>query len=82
MVVSSSNSPQHSPFGLLVAEKLTTDNFVLWKAQFLPGVRGAQSMGILDGTNSEPVKTITIQKDGKAEEVPNPAHDAWVAKDQ
>jgi hypothetical protein len=58
------------------------DNFVLWKAQFLSGVHGTQAMGILDGSNPEPSKTITVQKDGKVEEVPNPAHDVWVAKDQ
>jgi hypothetical protein len=38
MAASSSNAPHHSPFGPLVADKLTRDNFVLWKAQFLPGV--------------------------------------------
>jgi hypothetical protein len=84
-MASSSNSPNslhHSPFGPLVTEKLTRDNFVLWKAQFLPGVRGAHAMGILDGTSPEPAKTITIEKDGKSEETPNPAHEAWVTKDQ
>jgi hypothetical protein len=60
MAASSSNAPHHSPFGPLVADKLTRDNFVLWKAQFLPGVRGAQAMGILDGSDSEPAKTLTI----------------------
>jgi hypothetical protein len=82
MAASSSNAPHHSPFGPLVADKLTRDNFVLWKAQFLPGVRGAQAMGILDGSDPESAKTLTVQKDGKEEEVTNPAHGAWVAKDQ
>jgi hypothetical protein len=71
----SSSNPPHSPFGPIIAEKLTRENFVLWKAQFLPGVRGAQAMGYLDGTIPEPSKTLTIEKDGKSEEMTNPTHE-------
>jgi hypothetical protein len=39
-------------------------------------------MGILDGTSTEPPKTLTVQKDGKSEEVPNPEHETWVANDK
>jgi hypothetical protein len=81
-MTSSSSNPQHSPFGPIVAEKLTSDNIVLWKAQFLPGVRGAQAMGYLDGTTPEPPKILTIEKDGKSEEVTNPMHETWVSTDQ
>jgi hypothetical protein len=38
-------------------------------------------MGNLDGTSPEPAKTITIEKDEKSKETPNPAHELWVAKD-
>jgi hypothetical protein len=81
-MASSSSNPQYSPFGSIVAEKLATDNFVLWKEQFLPGVRGAQAMGYLDGTTSEPPKILTVEKDGKSKEVTNPAHETWVSSDQ
>jgi hypothetical protein len=39
-------------------------------------------MGILDGSTPEPAKTLTVTKDGKAEEVSNQAHEAWMTKDQ
>jgi hypothetical protein len=39
-------------------------------------------MGILDGNSPEPAKTITIEKDGKSEETPNPTHEAWVTNNQ
>jgi hypothetical protein len=81
-MMNSSSNPPHSPFGPIVAKKLTRDNFVLWKAQFLPGVRGAHAMGIPDGMSPEPPKTLTIQKDGKSEELPNSEHETWVANDQ
>jgi hypothetical protein len=51
-----------------ISEKLTRDNYLLWKAQFLPAVRGAQLMGILEGSDREPPKTIEVTgKDSKKE---------------
>jgi hypothetical protein len=32
-------------------------------------------MGYLDGTIPEPSKTLTIEKDGKSEEMTNPTHE-------
>lgn len=34
----------------------------MWKAQFLPTVRGAQYTGILDGTVGELPKTLEVAK--------------------
>ena len=39
-------------------------------------------MGILDGSVSEPAKTIEVDKVGKKENVHNPEYDSWIAKDQ
>jgi len=39
-------------------------------------------MGILDGSVSEPPKTIEVDKAGKKENVHNPEYDSWIAKDQ
>ena len=80
--MASSSNLAPSPLGPPVAEKLTRDNFVLWKAQFLPAIRGAQLMGILDGSSPAPPKVLSVEKDGKAEEKPNPAYEVWVARDQ
>ena len=71
-------------FGHPISEKLTRDNYVVWKAQVLPAVRGARLTGYLDGTTPEPSKTIKVQKADKSEEEEqdNPAHAAWIAQDQ
>lgn len=67
----------------VVSEKLTHDNYLLWKAQFLPAVHGAQYMGILDGSTPTPPKTIeVVNAASKKEVVPNPEYAQWVAKDQ
>jgi hypothetical protein len=51
MAASSSNAlPTITGGHVVVSEKLTRDNYMLWKAQVLPTVRGAQLMGYLDGT--------------------------------
>jgi hypothetical protein len=35
---------------LQVTEKLTRENYLLWKAQVLPAIRGARLIGYLDGS--------------------------------
>jgi len=77
--MASSSTSSSIQLGSTVSEKLTRDNFVLWKAQFLPAVRGAQLMGILDGKIPQPPKTV---EDDKKQQVPNPEYDSWIVKDQ
>jgi hypothetical protein len=45
--------------GALPSEKLTRFNFPMWRAQILPAIRGAQLVGILDGSDAAPAKTLT-----------------------
>jgi hypothetical protein len=84
MSSSSAHEEGHSssPFGHPVSDKLTRDNFVLWKTQFLPAVHGAKALGFLDGTIPEPRQVLEAEVDGKKKEIPNPEHDSWVKKDQ
>ena len=77
--MASSSTSSSFQLGPTVFEKLTRDNFVLWKAQFLPAIRGAQLMGILDGSDPAPPKTV---EDDKKQRVHNPEYDSWNAKDQ
>ncbi|KAK1682449.1 hypothetical protein QYE76_043297 [Lolium multiflorum] len=69
-----------------VAEKLTPDNFLVWKAVVLPAVRGARLFGYLDGSIKAPAEKITVEKlvDGKTvkEEEENALYMAWIEKDQ
>jgi hypothetical protein len=65
-----------------VHEELTRDNLLLWKAQVLLVVHGAQFMRFLDGTHEKPEEFIIVEKPDKSqEEVPNPAYASWVTKD-
>jgi hypothetical protein len=80
MVLTSSSAP--SLLGPGVSEKLTKENYTLWKAQFLPVIIGAQLVGYLDGTTPAPSKTIEIEKDAKKQIIANPEYDSWMAKDQ
>jgi hypothetical protein len=62
--------------GQAISQKLTKENFLLWKVQIVPIVRGAQLYGFLDGTTKESSSTIVVSKDGRSEQVENPAHAA------
>ena len=73
-MASSSSSPAASPLVHPVSEKLARDNFLVWKAQILPAVRGAQLMGFLDGKAVEPAKTVQVKGEDGEESKPNPAY--------
>ena len=49
-MAASSSTLAGNPFSRDVAEKLTAENFLVWKAVVLPAVRGARLFGYLDGT--------------------------------
>lgn len=72
-----------TPLDPKVTEKLTRDNYVLWKAQILPPIRGARLMGFLDGSAKQPAKTLEVVNSDKTKViVNNPEHDTWLAHDQ
>uniref|UniRef100_A0A453PR52 Retrotransposon Copia-like N-terminal domain-containing protein n=1 Tax=Aegilops tauschii subsp. strangulata TaxID=200361 RepID=A0A453PR52_AEGTS len=80
--MSSSSSTVQASLGQ-VAEKLTRTNYVLWRAQVTPQLRGAGFFGYVDGTMPEPVKFLTTKdKDGKEEKTPNPLHPIWFREGQ
>jgi hypothetical protein len=59
---------------------------VLWKAQVLAVLRGAQLTGFLDGINKAPAEKIVIKSQKESnedtQEVPNPAFALWKAQEQ
>ena len=80
--MSSSSSVQIASMGL-VAEKLTRTNYVLWRAQVTPQLRGAGYFGYVDGTMPEPAQFIVKKdKDGKEEKTPNTLHPIWFKEGQ
>lgn len=68
MASSSSSAIALVPLGPQVTEKLTKDNNVLWKVQVLPPIRGAQLLGILEGSVKVPSEFLEIVKDDKSKE--------------
>ena len=78
--------PSLASLGHTITEKLTRDNFLVWKAQVLLHVRAAAMKGYLDGSIKEPAAVIVTEKEntGRKEitEAPNPEHAIWVTQDQ
>uniref|UniRef100_A0A2N9HWF7 Reverse transcriptase Ty1/copia-type domain-containing protein n=1 Tax=Fagus sylvatica TaxID=28930 RepID=A0A2N9HWF7_FAGSY len=62
----------------LVTIKLTRENYLLWKAQIVPYLRGQHLFGFLDGSRPAPSPFL----DGSSQSEPNPAHQAWLIQDQ
>ena len=64
-------------------ENLARGNYLLWKAQVMPALRGAQVTGLLDGSDAAPPKTIEVTKADKTTAIePNPLYGPWLSKDQ
>jgi hypothetical protein len=82
----SSSSSSMAPGGSLgeaVSEKLTGENYMIWRTQVMPAIRGAQLVGYLDGSIKAPEVEITTKDDqGKDVQIPNPAYAKWIAQDQ
>lgn len=83
-MASSSTAAAPAILGQVVTEKLTKTNFVLWKAQVLAMLRGAQLVGFLDDSIKPPSKMVVLQdKDGNpGKKVVNVVYTQWVAQEQ
>ena len=77
---STSNAPQ--PLDTPPTKKLKRTNYLLWKAQVMPNLRGARVLGLLEGKEKAPPEYLTEKKDDKETIIPNPAYDSWILKDQ
>ncbi|XP_071683228.1 uncharacterized protein [Lolium perenne] len=85
-MASSSYTPPIN-LGLPPRELLTRDNHPLWRSQVLPAIRGAQLVGLLNGTDAAPPEQIEIAPadktaDTEAKMGPNPAYASWLSRDQ
>ena len=82
MAANSAAAAMASPLNQNVSEKLGKGNFLKWKAQVLPAIRGAQMEGFIYGTSKAP-EMERIEGTGDAEKkVPNPDYARWAAQDQ
>jgi hypothetical protein len=87
MAFASSSAAQAAALGVFLiprAEKLSRSNHVLWKAQVLAAIKGAQLDGFIESTAAAPDRFLPPKdnaKDGDPQ-VANPEYASWVAKDQ
>ena len=64
-------------------EKLVRGNYLIWKAQVLLALQGAQVTGLLDSSDVAPPKIVEITKPDKTMTIePNQLYGPWIAKDQ
>jgi hypothetical protein len=82
MAGSSSNPTIPASLSILVPERLTRDNYRLWRTQVLPAIRVTQLEWFIDGSKITPVKTLEVEEDSKKITVPNPEYVVWRVRDQ
>ena len=56
-------SPSLASLSHTNTEKLTRENFLVWKAQVLPHIKAAGMTGYLDGSVKEPNAVLLTEKD-------------------
>jgi hypothetical protein len=70
-----------TPINSLVTVKLTKDNYLLWKTQIVPYLRGQRLFGFVDGTISHPSPTMpspaSVTSQTTPTEISNPNYITW-----
>uniref|UniRef100_A0A2N9J2W9 Retrotransposon Copia-like N-terminal domain-containing protein n=1 Tax=Fagus sylvatica TaxID=28930 RepID=A0A2N9J2W9_FAGSY len=66
----------------LITIKLTHDNYLLWKAQIVPYLRGQHLYGFIDGTKPAPASSLAVPDSGTTAALPNPEFYTWHTQDQ
>ena len=66
----------------LVTIKLNCENYLLWKAQIVPYLRGQHLFGFLDGSRPAPLQTLTVTAADIPTSQPNPDYHTWLVQDQ
>ncbi|KAM0054710.1 putative RNA-directed DNA polymerase [Helianthus debilis subsp. tardiflorus] len=62
----------------MITLKLSSTNYLYWRNQILPLLAHPKLVGHVDGSDSPPPATVTVD----SKEVPNPDYASWVDKDQ
>ncbi|XP_019155238.1 PREDICTED: uncharacterized protein LOC109152118 [Ipomoea nil] len=72
-----------------ISMKLTSRNFLFWRTQLLPFLRGQDLIGFVDGSTPYPPPTVAATPSGEsssgattADTIRNLAHKLWVQQDQ
>ena len=65
----------------LVTIKLNRENYLLWKAQIVPYLRGQHLFGFLDGSQLAPPQILIVTTAEITTPRPNPDYHAWLVQD-
>lgn len=80
---SSTSSPSLPSIASSITVKLDQENYLLWRAQFVPALHAHDLMGFVDGSIKEPAKLIAAPGgDDNTAKVPNPLYATWFRLDQ
>jgi hypothetical protein len=71
-----------SILSIAISEKLMKANYPLWNTQVLLAIRAMQLDNLLNGEDLSPEKEISSIVNNMPIKSRNPAHSAWVARDQ
>uniref|UniRef100_A0A2N9HPM9 Retrotransposon Copia-like N-terminal domain-containing protein n=1 Tax=Fagus sylvatica TaxID=28930 RepID=A0A2N9HPM9_FAGSY len=66
----------------LITIKLNCDNYLLWKAQIVPYLRGQHLYGFIDGTKPAPPPFLAVQASSTTAILPNLEFSTWHTQDQ
>uniref|UniRef100_A0A2N9IS14 Retrotransposon Copia-like N-terminal domain-containing protein n=1 Tax=Fagus sylvatica TaxID=28930 RepID=A0A2N9IS14_FAGSY len=66
----------------LITIKLNRDNYLLWKAQIVPYLKGQHLFAFLDGSRPAPPQHLPPQLTDPLSLIPNPEFQAWHLQDQ
>jgi hypothetical protein len=64
-----------------VFEKMTQDNYRLWRAEVLLVICMAQLEGFIDGSERVPERNVEVKKDSRKLTIPNPDYSTWCMRD-
>uniref|UniRef100_A0A2N9EFQ8 Retrotransposon Copia-like N-terminal domain-containing protein n=1 Tax=Fagus sylvatica TaxID=28930 RepID=A0A2N9EFQ8_FAGSY len=80
----SQNTSTHSltPIQHLITIKLNRDNYLLWKAQIVPYLKGQHLFGFIDGSLPSPPSILSLPSTDVAQPLLNPAFLTWQSQDQ
>ena len=84
-IVNTTTSPSrtsHTTIHYLITIKLPHDNYLVWKAQIVPYLKGQHLYGYLNGTTPTPSQIIIVAADGATQALQNPEFHYWHLQDQ
>uniref|UniRef100_A0A2N9E542 Retrotransposon Copia-like N-terminal domain-containing protein n=1 Tax=Fagus sylvatica TaxID=28930 RepID=A0A2N9E542_FAGSY len=82
--IPSQTSSTHSlsPLHHLITIKLTRDNYLLWKAQIVPYLKGQHLFSFIDGSQSSPPQFLPLTSNENSQPSLNPDFLTWQTQDQ